>query len=58
MNLVQRFGLRLSGASVQSLRSFHNEMQPYEPVKPRFTKNRRYGYRSRYHERGESLNSF
>ena len=53
MNLVKRFAFRMNIAGVQSLRSIHNEMQPYEEVKPRCVKNRRYGYKSRYHERGE-----
>lgn len=53
MNLIKRFGLRMNSANVQSVRTVYNEMQPYEEVEPRYTKNRRFGYRSRYHERGE-----
>lgn len=51
MNLIRnRSTFKL--ANVQMIRNYNNSSKPYEEVKPHLVENRRFGYKSRYHERG------
>ena len=54
MNLIRNCSLiKPSRTSVQLVRTKYNGSKEYEEIPGRMVENRRYGYRSRYHETGK-----
>ena len=52
-SIIRTSFLKANKLNNQSLiRNYNNSSKPYEEVASRFTENRRFGYKSRYHEAG------